>query len=197
MSQETINKGRRQFLVALTAGLGAIGALFAAIPFISSWFPSARAKAAGAPVKVDVSHLQPDELMIVEWRGKPVWIIRRSQEDLERLKAPQKNLRDPESTVAQQPEYARNVFRSLKPEYLILVGICTHLGCSPTFVPGVGELGPNWSGGFYCPCHGSKFDLAGRVYTGVPAPINLEVPPYKFLSDSVVLIGDDSVAEAA
>lgn len=191
MSQENVNKGRRRFLVGATSFLGGVGALFAAVPFISSWFPSARAKAAGAPVKVDIGAIEPGERKIVEWRGKPVWIIRRSQEELDRL-ANVPNLRDPESKVHQQPDYAQNEYRSLKPEYLILVGICTHLGCSPTFVPGVGELGPNWPGGFYCPCHGSKFDLAGRVFTGVPAPINLEVPPYKFLSDTTVLIGDDS-----
>lgn len=193
MDQKCINKERRRFLVTATSFLGGIGALFAAVPFISSWFPSARAKAAGAPIKVNISGLEPDERMTVEWRGKPVWIIRRTQQELDRLKT-LTNLRDPSSNVNQQPDYAKNSFRarSNKPEYLILVGVCTHLGCSPLYVPGVGQLGPNWPGGFYCPCHGSKFDLAGRVFTGVPAPINLQVPPYKFLSDTEILIGEDT-----
>jgi ubiquinol-cytochrome c reductase iron-sulfur subunit len=190
--RQTINLARRRFLVTLTTIMGGIGAVFAAVPFVNSWFPSARAQAAGGPVKVDVSHLAPDERMTVEWRGKPVWIIRRDKDMLTRLENSDVTLRDPDSSVEQQPEYAKNVFRSRKPEYLILVGVCTHLGCSPNYVPGVGALGPNWPGGFYCPCHGSKFDLAGRVFTGVPAPINLQVPPYKFLSDTVILIGDDS-----
>ncbi len=162
-------------------------------PFIGSWFPSAKTKAAGAPITVDVSHLQPDQRMVVEWRGKPVWIIRRSQTELDRL-ANITNLRDPSSQVNQQPEYAKNIFRSIDPNYLVLVGICTHLGCSPNFVPGIGELGPNWPGGFYCPCHGSKFDLAGRVFTGVPAPINLEVPPYRFVDSKTIIIGEHTKA---
>ncbi len=190
MTKETVDLERRGFLVKLTSAFGALGAAFVSVPFISSWFPSAKAKAAGAPVKVDISRIEPDQRLVVEWRGKPVWIIRRSKADLDRLNSVS-NLRDPESSVEQQPEYAKNIFRSINPEYLVLVGVCTHLGCSPTFVPGVGALGPNWPGGFYCPCHGSKFDLAGRVFTGVPAPINLEVPPYQFIDDNTILIGDD------
>lgn len=191
MTQQKINNERRRFLITATSVLGGIGALFAAVPFLSSWLPSARAKAAGAPIKVDISGLEPEQRMTVEWRGKPVWIIRRTQEELDRLEA-LSNLRDPTSKVDQQPKYAQNTFRSRKPEYLVLVGICTHLGCSPLYVPSIGELGPSWPGGFYCPCHGSKFDLAGRVFKGVPAPINLEVPPYKFLSDTELLIGEDT-----
>lgn len=197
MTCEQINTGRRRFLVAATAFMGGIGALFATVPFISSWFPSARAKAAGAPVQVDIGKIQPGDRLVVEWRGKPVWIIRRSPTELENLKNETVSLRDPESNVDQQPTYAKNEFRSRTPEYLILVGVCTHLGCSPNYVPGIGALGPSWPGGFYCPCHGSKFDLAGRVFTGVPAPINLEVPPYRFLSETVVVIGEDESGIAA
>lgn len=193
MTNQPVNAGRRKFLLALTSFFGAIGAAFVAVPFIGSWFPSAKTKAAGAPITVDVSHLQPDQRMVVEWRGKPVWIIRRSQTELDRL-ANITNLRDPSSQVNQQPEYAKNIFRSIDPNYLVLVGICTHLGCSPNFVPGIGELGPNWPGGFYCPCHGSKFDLAGRVFTGVPAPINLEVPPYRFVDSKTIIIGEHTKA---
>jgi ubiquinol-cytochrome c reductase iron-sulfur subunit len=167
------------------------------VPFLSSWLPSGRAKAAGAPVQVDISKIQPGDRLVVEWRGKPVWIIRRSPVELENLKNETVSLRDPDSNVAQQPAYAKNEFRSRTPEYLILVGVCTHLGCSPNYVPGLGTLDPSWPGGFYCPCHGSKFDLAGRVFTGVPAPINLEVPPYRFLSETVVVIGEDESGIAA
>lgn len=191
MTDESVDLGRRKFLLTLTSILGAIGAAFAVVPFVGSWFPSSRAKAAGAPITVDISRLEPDQRMVVEWRGKPVWVIRRSQTNLDRLSTIN-NLRDPQSHVAQQPLYAKNLYRSIDPEYLVLVGVCTHLGCSPTFVPGIGELGPNWPGGFYCPCHGSKFDLAGRVFTGVPAPINLEVPPYRFVDKKTIIIGEDT-----
>ena len=196
MAEEKVDQGKRKFLLSLTSLFGAFGAVFVSVPFLSSWLPSAKAKAAGAPVQVDISRLQPDQRLVVEWRGKPVWVIRRSQEDLDRLESIP-SLRDPNSSVEQQPAYAKNLFRSVNPEYLVLVGVCTHLGCSPTFVPGIGKLGPNWPGGFYCPCHGSKFDLAGRVFTGVPAPINLEVPPYKFLNDTTIMIGVDTETGAA
>lgn len=194
MTDQSVDIERRKFLVTLTSIFGALGAAFATVPFIGSWFPSAKAKAAGAPVTADISRLEPDQRMVVEWRGKPVWIIRRSQENLDRLDKVS-NLRDPNSDVEQQPEYAKNTFRSINPEYLVLIGVCTHLGCSPTFVPGIGDLGPNWPGGFYCPCHGSKFDLAGRVFTGVPAPINLEVPPYRFIDDHTIIIGEHTTEE--
>ena len=189
---EQVDKGRRKFLIAATTLMGAIGAFFAAIPFFSAWFPSARVKAAGAPVEVDLSQLAPGDRLTVQWRGKPVWIIRRSKEMLERLVQQSDVLRDPKSLVDQQPEYATNQHRSINPEYLVLVGICTHLGCAPNYMPGIGELGPHWPGGFFCPCHGSKFDLAGRVYSGVPAPINLEVPPYRFVNATTILIGEHS-----
>jgi len=190
--KEAVDQGKRRFLAMFTAIVGGIGALFASVPFVGSWFPSARARAAGAPVKVNIANLEPGGRIIVAWRGKPVWVIRRDQKSLDRLnQSGHVKLRDPGSKVPQQPKYAVNSYRSIKPEYLVLVGVCTHLGCSPTYVPEIGKLGPNWPGGFYCPCHGSKFDLAGRVFTGVPAPINLQVPPYQFVSHDVILIGED------
>lgn len=161
--------------------------------FITSWLPSSKAQAAGAPVKVDVSRMEPGEQAIIEWRGKPVWIIKRSKDMLNQLqKEDESQLRDPDSLVDQQPEYAQNKFRSINPEFLVLIGICTHLGCSPKYKPNLGELGPDWPGGFFCPCHGSMFDLSGRVFKGVPAPINLEVPPYHFLDDHTIVIGEDA-----
>jgi len=156
--------------------------------------PSARAQAAGAPVEADISQVEPGQLIRVEWRGKPVWVVRRTPEMLESLDDDRDLLRDPDSLIAsQQPPYARNEYRSIKPEYLILVGICTHLGCSPTYRPEVApaDLGPEWPGGFFCPCHGSRFDLAGRVFKNVPAPLNLVVPPHRYLSQSRILVGKD------
>ncbi|MBI4694579.1 MAG: ubiquinol-cytochrome c reductase iron-sulfur subunit [Gammaproteobacteria bacterium] len=194
MSDNAVDTGRRQFLTGTASVLGGIGACFAAVPFIASFQPSEKAKAIGAPVEVDISKLESGQRIIAKWRGKPVWIVRRTPEMIEALKKPLAGqLRDPESKESEQPKYAQNEMRSKNPELLILVGICTHLGCSPTFLPspdaaGVGE---NWRGGFFCPCHGSKFDLAGRVFTGVPAPTNLPVPPYKFLNDTRILIGED------
>jgi ubiquinol-cytochrome c reductase iron-sulfur subunit len=194
MSEEGVNPRRRRLLV-ITSGLGVVGAVFAATPFVLSMMPSARAKAAGAPVEVDISKIEPGQLLTVEWRGKPVWILRRTPEMLKSLSADTKVLADPKSAVAdQQPSYAQNEARSLKPEYLVLVGICTHLGCAPTQrlqAGAVSGLGDEWPGGFFCPCHGSKFDLAGRVYKNVPAPTNLQVPPYSFLSNTRIIIGVD------
>jgi ubiquinol-cytochrome c reductase iron-sulfur subunit len=194
MGDEDVDSRRRQLLI-VTTGLGLVGTGFAATPFIKSMEPSARAKAAGAPVEVDISGLEPGQLKTVEWRGKPVWILRRTPEMLASLKTDQDLLADPHSAVAsQQPPYAKNDTRSIKPEYLVLVGICTHLGCSPDKRLEEGaasRLGADWPGGFFCPCHGSKFDLAGRVFRNVPAPTNLVVPPYKYLSDTRVLIGED------
>jgi ubiquinol-cytochrome c reductase iron-sulfur subunit len=155
--------------------------------------PSAKARAAGAPVRADVSKLEPGQMIRVKWRGKPVWLVKRTDEMLESLHTLTDKLRDPDSLEPMQPEYAQNEYRSIKPELLVTVGICTHLGCSPTFRPDVApaDLGADWLGGFFCPCHGSRFDLAGRVFKGVPAPLNLEIPPYRFLSDTELLIGDD------
>lgn len=193
MSGDNTNTGRRRFLTAATTVVGAVGVGFALVPFVSSMQPSAKARAAGAPVRADISKLQPGQMIRVKWRGKPVWLVNRTNEMLEGLSTLVPELRDPDSLQPQQPEYAQNEFRSIKPEILVTVGICTHLGCSPTYRPDVGaaDLGADWLGGFFCPCHGSRFDLAGRVYKGVPAPLNLEIPPYRFLSEKELIIGDD------
>lgn len=187
---------KRRFLTATTAVIGAVGAVGVAVPFLKSWNPSTRAKAAGAPVEADISKMEPGQLIRIKWRGKPVWVVRRTEKNLEDMKTLDDKLADPASDLPQQPEYAKNAHRSRKPEYLIAVGICTHLGCSPTFRPEVApaDLGPDWLGGFYCACHGSRFDLAGRVYKGVPAPTNLVIPPYQFISDNLLLIGQDGGA---
>ena len=193
MSDDKIDHTRRNLIVA-TSAVGGAASLGAAVPFAWSWWPSERAKAAGAPVEADLSNIAPGELAVVEWRGKPVWIMRRTKEMLEAIRKADDKVTDPMSEVAAQPEYAKNETRSIKPEYLVLVGICSHLGCSPQqkSAEAKGEMGADWAGGFLCPCHGSKFDLAGRVYKGAPAPINLEVPPHAYLSDSRLLIGEDN-----
>jgi len=196
-TDNVVDTKRRRFLVNSTSVVAAVGAGFVAVPFLSSWMPSERAKNAGAPVEVDISKLEEGRLMIVEWQSKPVWIVKRSAKTLSDLTTLDDNLRDPASeNVDQQPEYAQNAARSIKPEIAVLVGICTHLGCSPTFRPDIAaaDLGADWLGGFFCPCHSSKFDLAGRVYQGVPAPTNLAVPPHKYLSDNVIVIGVDGEA---
>ena len=192
------NQGRRNFLLGATGAVGAAGVAGVAVPFLGSWNPSAKALAAGAPIKVDVSQLGPGEMIgpIPAWRDRPIFVIRRTEEMLEQLPKDPARLADPDSIEPQQPEYAQNETRSIKPEILVLIGLCTHLNCSPTPHMAVKPEGfdPEWKGGFYCPCHGSKFDLAGRVYAGVPAPTNLEVPPYRFESDSVIVIGEDQGA---
>jgi len=189
-----VDNSRRHFLTVATTVTGAVGAGFAAIPFLSSWQPSARAQALGSPVEVDISKLNPGEMLRVTWRGQAVWVLSRSESMMKTLPEVEESLRDPASDQLQQPSYAKNQYRSLKPEIFVVVGNCTHLGCSPVerFEVAPADLGPEWKGGFYCPCHGSRFDLAGRVYKGVPAPLNLKVPPYKFLTDSLILIGDDT-----
>jgi ubiquinol-cytochrome c reductase iron-sulfur subunit len=194
MSANAVDGGRRKLLLVATSVVGAGAMVGAAVPFVASMFPSERARAAGAPVEVDISKLEPGMLVQVEWRGKVCWVLNRTKEMLASLEQVRSQLADPDSRVLQQPEYATNAHRSIKPEYLVLVGICTHLGCSPTFRPDVraADMGADWLGGFFCPCHGSKFDLAGRVYSGVPAPTNLEVPPHKYVSDTLILIGEDS-----
>ncbi len=194
-----VDRNRRRFLTTTTAVVGGVGAAFVAVPFIKSMMPSERAKAVGAPVEVDISKLQPGQRLVAQWRGKPVWVVRRSKETLEWLKSKEleEKLRDPESEVeTQQPSYCHNLYRSIKPENLVLIGICTHLGCSPNYLPpgAPNELGPDWKGGFLCPCHGSKFDLAGRVFKGVPAPTNLVVPPHKYESDTLIKVGVDQGA---
>jgi ubiquinol-cytochrome c reductase iron-sulfur subunit len=189
-----VDKKRRRLLTRTAGVVGAAGALAMVVPFVSSMAPSARARAAGAPVEIDISKLEPGQRVIVEWRGKPVWVLRRTPELLESLNLVKGDLSDPDSEDSDQPEYAQNEFRSYedRQEILVMVGLCTHLGCSPTFRPEVApaDLGPDWHGGFFCPCHGSRFDIAGRVYKGMPAPTNLEVPPYYFMSENRVLVGD-------
>ena len=189
-----VDQRKRRFLIGATGVVGGIGAAAAAVPFVASMFPSERAKAAGAPVEVDIAKLEPGQKIDVEWRGKVVWLIRRTPEMLATLPKVAPQLADASSQKSDQPAYARNETRSIKPEVLIAVGICTHLGCSPTFRKDVGpaDLGADWLGGFFCPCHQSKFDLAGRVFKGVPAPTNLPIPPHKYLADTKVLIGEDA-----
>ena len=194
-----IDKGRRTW-IAITCGTGAVGGVAVAVPFVSSFAPSERARAAGAPVQVDISGIKPGDKLTVEWRGKPVWIVRRTAEQLEALNKADDKLADPKSArkAYPTPEYALNAHRSIKPEYFVAVGICSHLGCSPSdkFTPVASDatLGNDWQGGFLCPCHGSTFDLAGRVFKNKPAPDNLEVPPHMYLSDSTLLIGEDKKA---
>jgi ubiquinol-cytochrome c reductase iron-sulfur subunit len=194
MAKQEVDQSKRRFLIAATTAMGGVATAAVAVPFVMSMLPSERAKAAGAPVEVDVSKIEPGAMITVEWRGKPVWLINRSKEMLDGLVKHDDKLTDPNLDVAQQPAYAKNVTRSRKPELMVLVGICTHLGCSPTSkLKAGGEEGmtADWPGGFFCPCHGSKFDLSGRVFKGSPAPINLEVPPYYYISDARLLIGED------
>jgi ubiquinol-cytochrome c reductase iron-sulfur subunit len=194
MSEQEIDLKRRRFLTGATSVVGAIGVVGVAIPFLSSWNPSARAKAAGAPVEVDISKLETGQLVRVLWRKKPVWVFKRSPEMLQNLPSLDGQLTDPKNTeTKQQPAYANNKFRSIKPEIAVIIGVCTHLGCSPTYRPELApeDLGDKWKGGFYCACHGSRFDLAGRVYKGVPAPINLEIPPYHFATSNKIVLGID------
>jgi ubiquinol-cytochrome c reductase iron-sulfur subunit len=198
MAESVADPARRNW-VMITCGVGAVGGVATAVPFVASFTPSERAKAAGAPVEADISGLKPGEKMVVEWRGKPVWILRRTPEQLESLKKDEPLLADPNSDRTQYPTpaYAKNQWRSIKPEFFVAVGICSHLGCSPSdkFTPGAQpSLPDDWTGGFLCPCHGSTFDLAGRVFKNKPAPDNLEVPPYMYLTDSKLLIGDDKKA---
>jgi ubiquinol-cytochrome c reductase iron-sulfur subunit len=195
MSDDAVDKGKRRFLVQMTTIVGGAGAVGLAVPFVRSMNPSARAEAAGAPVAVDISKLQPGEMVIVEWRKKPVWIINRTDQNLADLAKLEDKLADPASEGSIQPEYARNQYRSndKNKNILVMEGICTHLGCSPKYRPEMApaDLGDDWIGGFFCPCHGSRFDMAGRVYSGVPAPTNLPVPPYRFINESTVLVGVD------
>ena len=185
---------RRHFLTVATAVTGGVGVIATAVPFIASFKPSARAQALGAPVEFDVSKLEVGALAKIEWRGHPIYIVHRSEAMLAELKKDESLLRDPKSESSEQPSYAKNEHRSIRPAFLVLQGVCTHLGCAPLarFEVAPADLGPTWPGGFFCPCHGSKFDLAGRVFTGVPAPANLTVPPYRFINDNTILIGSDT-----
>ncbi|MBD3775510.1 MAG: ubiquinol-cytochrome c reductase iron-sulfur subunit [Thiotrichales bacterium] len=188
---------RRKILTGATGVVGAAGATFLAVPFVSSWQPSEKAKAAGAPVDIDLQALQPGQMLTVSWRGKPVWVVRRTPEMLANLASLDGKLRDPASQESIQPGYCQNATRAVNPEYLVVVGICTHLGCAPLYRPAIGspDVGADWQGGFFCPCHGSRFDLAGRVFQSVPAPTNLEIPPHRFINDHLVRIGEDPQQE--
>ena len=194
MENKNIDQGRRRFLTTAATVVGGVGAVAAAVPFVSNMNPSAKTKAIGAPVEVDISKLEPGDRMIEKWQGKPVWILRRTGEMLKDISSLNDKVSDPASDDSAQPDYAKNEFRAREDEFLVVIGICTHLGCSPSFVmKGEGDsIAADWKGGFFCPCHGSRFDLAGRVFKGVPAPRNLVIPPYKFISPTRLLIGDDS-----
>ena len=197
MANQTVDKGKRRFLIAATTTVGGVAAAAVAVPFVASMLPSERAKAAGAPVEVDISKIEPGAMITEEWRGKPVWILNLTKEMRATLDKHDDKLSDPMCAVAQQPKYCTGITRSIRPDIIVMVGICTHLGCSPSpKLQAGGDMGVDWTGGFFCPCHGSKFDLAGRVFKGSPAPINLEVPPYQYLSDTLLLIGDDSKGRA-
>lgn len=196
MSAQDVDNNRRRVLLVATSVVGAVGAGFVAVPFIASMNPSAKARAAGAPVEADISRLEPGAMLRVKWRGKPVWVVHRNEKMLELLPQVEPQLADPESAASQQPPYCTNRLRSIKPQYFVAIGICTHLGCAPTYRPDVApeDLGADWKGGFFCPCHGSRFDLAGRVYKGVPAPVNLVIPKHTYVSETTILVGEDGGA---
>ena len=199
MSEQTKVDKKRRNLVVASSVVGGAASVGAAVPFVASMWPSERAKAAGAPVEVDLSKIALGEMAVIEWRGKPVWVIHRTKEMIESLKSVNTRLTDPESRSSKQPAYAKNETRAQNPEWMVMEGVCTHLGCSPQLksAEAKAEMGGDWAGGFYCPCHGSKFDLAGRVFRGAPAPTNLKVPPYTFLSDSRLVIGEDQEKKGA
>ncbi|MGR9053603.1 MAG: ubiquinol-cytochrome c reductase iron-sulfur subunit [Gammaproteobacteria bacterium] len=199
MNNEGVDKSKRRFLTSALTVVGAVGTGYIAVPFLAQMQPSTKAMAAGAPVEVDISKMEPGQLLRVAWRGKPVWILNRTPDVLETLKTLEDKLRDPQSNESDQPLYTKNAVRAIKPEVFVAVGLCTHLGCSPTFRPEIGpaDLGSDWKGGFFCPCHGSLFDLAGRVYRGVPAPTNLVIPPYRYVTDTQIIIGEDTLEQTA
>ena len=192
MNSYKINSNRRKFLTGTTAIIGGIGIAFASVPFVGSWLPSAKAKALGAPVEIDISQIEEGQKITVAWRGQPVFIVNRTEEYIQSSKNISiEKLRDPNSNESLQPEYARNDMRSIKEKILVIIGLCTHLGCVPLFKPKMGEVDAAWQGGFFCPCHGSTFDLSGRVFKGVPAPTNLSIPPHKYVSENHLVIGED------
>jgi ubiquinol-cytochrome c reductase iron-sulfur subunit len=193
MTIEGVDNDKRRFLTQAATVVGAVGAGFLAVPFLSSMRPSAKAEALGAPVEVDVGKIEPGQRVVVMWRGKPVWVLRRTPEALTSLATLDSVVLDPRSEQSEQPQSSQNEYRSIKPEIFVAIGICTHLGCSPVYRPELApaDLGSDWKGGFFCPCHGSKFDLAGRVYKGVPAPVNLEIPPYYYATDTRIVVGQE------
>ena len=194
MNNEDVDESKRQFLTTALTVVGAVGSGYLAVPFLAQMQPSTKTEAAGAPVEIDISKLEPGQLIRVAWRGKPLWILNRTPTELEILPTLDPVLRDPESNESEQPDYSKNPYRSIKPEIFIAIGLCTHLGCSPTFRPEIAppDLGDDWKGGFFCPCHGSRFDLAGRVYSGVPAPTNLVIPPHRYITDTRLIVGEES-----
>ena len=199
MANKGVDRSKRQFLTTALTVVGAVGTGYLAVPFLSQMQPSARAMAAGAPVEVDISKIEPGQLIRVAWRGKPVWVLSRTPEILEILETDTAKLADPSSNYSEQPEDSTNTFRSIKPEIFVAVGLCTHLGCSPTFRPEIApnDLGSDWKGGFFCPCHGSGFDLAGRVSRSVPAPTNLVIPPYRYITDTLIIVGEEPMEAVA
>lgn len=199
MKDEGVDESKRQFLTSALTVVGAIGTGYLAVPLLAQMQPSVKALAAGAPVEVDISKIEPGQLLRVAWRGKPVWVLSRPPVVLETLKTLESQLSDPNSTESIQPEITKNPVRSIKPEIFVTIGLCTHLGCSPTHRPELAphDLGADWKGGFFCPCHGSRFDLAGRVYRGVPAPTNLEIPPHRYINDKLLIIGESGMEQSA
>jgi ubiquinol-cytochrome c reductase iron-sulfur subunit len=196
IADSEVDLSRRKFLTRATIATGAVGAAFAAVPFIESWLPSERVRALGAPTELDVSKIEAGQMTIVTWRKQPIYVVHRTPDMLERLKGHDGQLKDPASAKSEQPEYAKNIMRSRKPDYLVLIGTCTHLGCLPKQRFAAGELGASWPGGFFCPCHGSRFDLAGRVFEGSPASVNLKVPPYEFTNEHTLVVGADEKGAA-
>ncbi len=190
-----MDMGRRRFLTAATTVIGGIGTAFVAYPFLASWMPSAKAKSLGAPVEVDISKIEPGQKITVPWRGHPIFVVHRTQQELNTLPSIDNLLRDPKSMESDQPAYAKNEYRSIKPDILVVIGICTHLGCVPLYKPEKGSIDSSWEGGFFCPCHGSKYDMAGRVYKNVPAPLNLAIPPYMYKKDTLIVIGENEKNE--
>jgi ubiquinol-cytochrome c reductase iron-sulfur subunit len=189
--KDEIDQQRRCFLRRATTAVGGIGLAAASVPFFSYWLPSADTEAAAAPIKIDISSLQPRQQLTIPWRGMPIWVISRTPEMIETLTKLDSTIRDPLSEQDQQPDYCKNLNRSIKPQFLIAIGICTHLGCVPTYRPDLASVTPDWLGGFYCPCHGSKYDLSGRVYKDVPAPLNLKIPRHMYVSNTEIMIGED------
>jgi ubiquinol-cytochrome c reductase iron-sulfur subunit len=192
VAKDEVDQKRRCFIRRATTAVGGIGLAAASVPFFQYWMPSADTEAAGAPIKIDISSMKPRDQLTVPWRGMPIWVIYRDEEMLGTLSKLEDTLRDPLSEQDQQPEYCKNISRSIKPQFLVTIGICTHLGCVPTYRPDVASVDPAWVGGFYCPCHGSKYDLSGRVYKDVPAPLNLKVPRHMYVSDTEIMIGQDA-----
>lgn len=199
MNNEGVDQGKRQFLTTALTVVGAVGTGYLAVPFLAQMQPSVKTMAAGAPVEIDLSKMETGQLIRVAWRGKPVWVLNRTPEALATLKVVEKELRDTQSNESLQPDNCKNETRAIKPEIFVAVGLCTHLGCSPTFRPELAppDLGNDWKGGFFCPCHGSRFDLAGRVYSGVPAPTNLEIPPYRYVTDTLIIVGETAEGASA